>query len=373
MRDLLLSQPLVDLDLAFEGEAATVAQAVARRTAGRAVLHGRVGTASVSGRGFHLDVAQTRTERYTRPGALPSVEPATIGEDLLRRDFSINALALRLTPPAGEIIDPTGGLADLEAGMVSALHQRSFQDDATRMLRAARYATRLGFKLDALTERWLRRDLRYLDAVGGARLRRELSLLFSEKQPAAGTLLTARLGVLAAVHPTLGLDGATALRWQAAVEGTRHAPLDELGFCVVSRLGSAEALVALSERLHLTGRLERALRDLLSLQQESAKLVASPVAEAVEALDRRAAAAVWALSILGEGRAAGLCREFLTRWRRVRPALTGDDLLALGVPQGAAVGEALRRLRRERIEGRIESRAAEVAFVRRLAGAGGRG
>ena len=324
----------------------------------------------MSGPGFHIDLAGTRRERYSRPGALPSVEPATIGEDLLRRDFSINAIALRLTPPAGEVIDPTGGLADLEARLVGVLHERSFQDDATRMLRACRYAARLAFNLNATTEGWLRRDLAYLATISGPRLRRELCLLFEADAAVAGTLLADRLGVLAAVQPKLGLNAATASRWQAALQGKRYGRLAELGFCLTARCGSQAGVDVLSARLHLSGRIERALSELLALRAESAKLAASSRLQAVELLERRAPAAVWALSILDDGAPGEVCRRFLEAWRHVRTALDGYDLLALGIAPGAPVGEALRELRREMLEGRLASREDEVDFVRRLIAAG---
>ena len=367
VRDLLLERPTVDLDLAVEAEAAPIARALAAATSGRAVLHARFGTASVSGAGFRLDLAQTRRETYAHPGALPSVEPATIAEDLARRDFTVNAMALRLAPVAGELVDPYRGLADLRGRRMRVLHERSFQDDATRMLRALRYAARLGFKVSRGTEALIRRDLRYLDTISGARLRRELALLFEEKGAVAGTRQAARLGVLAAVHPALRLGSATAERWTAALTRHHFAPLDELGFCVVADPQDEATVASLSARLHLTGRREAALFELVRLRGLSAKLAAarqSPAA-AADLLDGKTPAAVWALATLAGGAAGETCLAYLQGWRHVRPHLSGHDLLALDVPPGAAVGEMLRRLRRARLEGGTRTRADEVEFVRR--------
>src|SRR5581483_12290539 len=103
------------------------------------------------------DLARTRRESYSRPGALPDVEPAAVADDLARRDFTMNAMALRLTEPPGELLDPFGGVADIEARLVRVLHEGSFRDDATRMLRACRYAARFGFALEPVTLALLRR------------------------------------------------------------------------------------------------------------------------------------------------------------------------------------------------------------------------
>jgi tRNA nucleotidyltransferase (CCA-adding enzyme) len=365
VRDLLLGRETIDLDLAVESDVAPIAQALAQVTHGRAVFHPRFGTATVSGAGFGLDLARTRRETYAHPGALPSVEPATIAADLARRDFTINALALRLTPPAGELIDPHGGLADLRRHRVRALHDASFQDDATRMLRAVRYAARLEFRIARETEALIRRDLGYLATISGPRLRRELSLLFEEACAVEGALRAQRLGVLQAVHPSLRLAANLAARWREALAGHHFAPVEQLGYCVVADVADAAAVVSLSARLHLTGRLERALSDLVRLSGLSAKLAsAQSPARAVELLENRAAAAVWALALRGDRAVAEACFAYLREWRRVRPHLTGHDLLALGVAPGIAVGETLRRLRQARLEGRAPTRQAELELVR---------
>jgi len=365
LRDLLQGRDHVDLDLALEGEAAPIATTLAAALNGRAVLHRRFGTAAVSGSGFHLDLAATRREHYALPGALPTVERADLRQDLARRDFSLNALALRLTDPAGELVDLFGGRADLEAGLVRVLHAASFQDDATRTLRAVRYAARLGFRLEETTETWLRRDLSFLDAISGPRLRRELSFLLEEESAVTGAALAAYLGILQAIHPRLRFHAASADAWRAALAGPAPAPRDELGFCLLSDARDAADVASLVERLHLRGRIERALSDLVRLHGLSAKLArpAAPSA-AVELLDGKAAAAVWALAVLDQNGPGETCRMYLETWRRIHPSLTGADLLALGYAPGAPLGEALRALRRARLDGEASTRAEEVAYLR---------
>jgi tRNA nucleotidyltransferase (CCA-adding enzyme) len=366
VRDLLLERPGYDLDLALEGDAAELAGALARETGGRMVAHARFGTARVSGAGFRLDLARTRRERYPHPGALPVVEPATLAEDLARRDFTVNAIALRLGPGPPEVIDPYRGVADTRSRLIRVLHDRSFQDDATRMLRAVRYAARLDFKVATQTEALVRRDLSYLGPVSGPRLRRELALLFEEPTAPEGARLAQQAGVLAAIHPSLGVSPAAGGRWRAALAGAKQAPLDELGFCVVADPGDEGTAASVSKWLHLTGRVERALGDLVRLKSVSSKLgaMSKTASAATELLDGFVPAAVWAQGVLAGGEVAAVCDAYLTSWRHVRPELTGDDLLGLGMAPGPQVGAMLARLRAARLDGLVRSRAEELELVR---------
>src|SRR3990170_3534021 len=162
VRDLLLTRPTLDLDLTLEGDATALARTVTGDIADfRCTVHPAFRTATLKGAGFRIDVASARAETYERPGALPTVRPGPLRDDLFRRDFTVNALALTLTGDLpGGLIDPFHGEADLEAGLLRVLNQASFRDDATRILRGARYEARLAFRFEPQTLRWLRRDVR---------------------------------------------------------------------------------------------------------------------------------------------------------------------------------------------------------------------
>jgi tRNA nucleotidyltransferase (CCA-adding enzyme) len=366
VRDLLLGRPHFDLDLAVEGDAVALAEELAEAW-GRVVAHAGFGTASIKGDSFRLDLARTRAESYSRPGALPTVRPAAIDADLGRRDFTVNAMALRLTSPgAGELLDPHDGRRDLERQVIRVLHDSSFRDDATRMLRAVRYDGRLGFRLDDNTERLLRRDLPYLDAISGARLRRELLALFREERPRDLLRRCQELGVLAAIHPCLRLDeaGDDAL---LRAEDERPAPWDELCFCLLGwgrEEGEVESLV---ERLALPKRYERALLDTARLTALLPALSEPGVAPSrvVAMLEPLSASAVRALSLrTTEGAAAERAGRFLREWRQVRPFLSGRSLRRLGLRQGPELGDLLRRLRSARLDGLTRSREDELALIR---------
>ncbi len=207
LRDLLRGADAVDLDVAVEGDAPAAARELAARLEGEAVEHERFGTAIVHAEGIVLDLATTRRERYPRPGALPEVEPASLVEDLARRDFTVNAMAAALAPvELGQLHDPHGGVPDLDAGVVRALHYRSFIDDPTRLLRAVRYEVRLGFAMDPDTEELAREAVAggALSTVSGPRVRDELLGLLGEPDPAAGAERLRMLGIDRGLHPALG-------------------------------------------------------------------------------------------------------------------------------------------------------------------------
>src|SRR5439155_16384206 len=178
------------------------ARGIAERLGGEAVEHDRFGTATVKAPDLTVDLATTRRETYSHPGALPDVEPASLADDLIRRDFTINAMAVGLSgDDLGRLHDPHGGQADLEAGVIRILHPRSFVDDPTRLLRAVRYEVRLGFRMDAETERLAREG--DLGNVSGARVRDELMDLLREQEAPAGLARLAELGLDGAMHPAL--------------------------------------------------------------------------------------------------------------------------------------------------------------------------
>ena len=209
LRDLLRGAEAVDLDLAVEGDARSVARTLADRLGGSAREHERFGTATVRAPDLVFDLATTRTESYDEPGALPRVEAATLGEDLRRRDFTVNAMAAALAgDDLGHLYDPHGGLTDLHAGVVRILHPASFLDDPTRLLRAVRYETRLSFRMDDGSERAARAAVAEdaLSAVSGARIRDELMDLLAEHEAPTAVARLRDLGLHHSLHPALEPD-----------------------------------------------------------------------------------------------------------------------------------------------------------------------
>ena len=222
VRDALLGCGSLDLDVTVVGEAAPLAQALAAATGGRLIAHARFGTHVIEVGEFHFDIATARRETYAHPGALPEVQPASLDEDLARRDFTINALALRLDEQLDTLYDPLDGRGDLQRRLVRGLHPATFMDDPTRIIRAARYAARLGYEVERDTQAWLEAAVaaNALGLVTGPRLWGELSRLLAEPAAPQAVSLLARWGALSALG--LGLPEHTDLRELFAVT-------DELG------------------------------------------------------------------------------------------------------------------------------------------------
>jgi tRNA nucleotidyltransferase (CCA-adding enzyme) len=369
VRDLLLGRPTLDADLVVEGDGAAFGRALARALGGRLVVHRAFGTAEVFVDDRVLDIATARRERYPYPGALPEVEPASIVEDLERRDFTVNAMALRLAPPpGGELLDPCGGRDDVEAALLRVLHDASFLDDPTRLLRGVRYAARLAFRLEPRTEALARaactREVVW--SVGGTRLRDALALLLGED---AGIVLGALrvldgLGGLAAVHPGLDTGPATAERlagWEASRAARPAEPVEpwraRLG--IIARGLEPADLDALLEALALSRSDAAAVR---AVARARPPLPARPSALA-DALADLPAEALLAHAV-DEPEAVALSLDEL---RGRRPQLTGDDLQReLGIGPSVTLGAILRELRRRVLDGELTTREAELAAARRL-------
>ena len=209
VRDVLADAPLTDIDIMATGNPERLVESIRGRGDGNVRKASAFGTWSLTIQGVDVDLATARRETYERPGALPTVIPGTVEDDLARRDFSINAMAISLGESSwGTLLDPHDGVTDLSRAVIRVLHDRSFEDDATRILRAIRYACRLDFGLESCTATLLERGLPYVSRISPDRVRHEIERIFEE--PRAGDMIemAGKLGVLAAIHPaTSGRSG----------------------------------------------------------------------------------------------------------------------------------------------------------------------
>ncbi|HMF88518.1 MAG TPA: hypothetical protein VK575_10620 [Gemmatimonadaceae bacterium] len=368
VRDLRLNRASVDADVAVEGDAGAVAREFAARVGGEVVLHPTFLTATVKSDYWLLDLATSRAEIYPSPGALPKVRPASIKEDLLRRDFSINAMAIRLNgKSAGQLIDPAEGRRDLRDGIIRVLHENSFKDDPTRVLRAARYETRFGYRIEPDTLQWLHSDVSYLDAVSGVRLRHEIERTLDDFEPERAMMRLDRLGALVAIDPDFSFDAEQARAFTAHLGSrTDTTPLWPLLFWDLSHA----QIDRLTGRLALTKRQSQdvaAVPEVKTLEKQLAS-TGTRRSEVADLLDPFPPATVWALVAATHREIVKhRCLDYLLNARTVRPRLRGDDLIGLGVPRGPELSEVLRRLRSARLDKEVTSREDEERFVRRLA------
>ncbi|MEA2450440.1 MAG: hypothetical protein QOG63_2372 [Thermoleophilaceae bacterium] len=369
VRDLLRGEEApLDLDVAVEGDAAATAQAVAERVGGTVAGFERFGTARVTAEGLVVDFAQTRSETYASPGALPEVGAAPLAEDLGRRDFSLNAMAAGLSgADVGELHDPFGGRADLEAGRIRVLHDRSFVDDPTRILRALRYEARLGGRIDAHTEDLARAAIESgaLRTVSGKRLRVELIALLAEPEMPEAIRRLCELGLDRALYPNLLCDpdrAASAALGAAEVGADR--PLAVLATLIAP---DADALHPWLDRMAFPRgereRVARAANRGPHLAHElRPDMAASELYELLrlEPLEGLAVALAW-------GAPGDAILRYLGELRGARLEVTGDDLVAAGVPPSAALGHALEETLRRKLDGEVSGRDAELAMALELA------
>ncbi|MFL5975766.1 MAG: hypothetical protein ACJ76G_11580 [Solirubrobacterales bacterium] len=353
VRDLLLGrEPARDLDLVVEGDARPVAERLAATLGGTATFHDRFLTARVRAPAHAYDLATARRERYSRPGALPQVEPASLDEDLRRRDFTVNAIASTFE---GETRAPGGAREDLAHGRLRVFHDASFIDDPTRVLRLVRYAARLNFAVDAGTSVLARRAVAAgaVDTVTGSRIGAELRLLLDEPAAGAALGLADQLGVLGALRPPLRFRPELAARARALLG------VPTVLLATVALDADSDALrAALDDWRFPAGERDRvvtAVRDAPALAE---RLQSAPRAsEIAAAVQRTSPEAVALAGALGADEPA---RRWLHDLRHVRLDLSGDDLIAAGVPPGPDIGRGLRAALAAKLDGKATTREGEL-------------
>lgn len=373
VRDLLGGRVPVELDAVVYGEPEAVARALARRLGAEVFRHERFDTATVTRAGIRVDLARARSERYLTPGALPVVAPASLEHDLARRDFTVNAIALRLEGEhAGQLVAPQHALDDLRAERLRVFHDASFRDDPTRLLRLARYETRLGFTPEAHTARLAEEavNARALDTVSGGRLGAELRLALREPDPVAVLGAMHGLGVLAALHPRLLLDAARVRAALALLPADGRADL-----LVLCALSPALCLSRSDPAAELRRWLERLEFVAADRERVVAAAAATPrlrerLAQAGRPSQLRAvvdSAPLEAIALAGALGAPHAARLWLSELRHVRLTLRGDDLLAAGIPPGPEIGRRLDATLDLRLDGVLAPGPdAELAAALRL-------
>lgn len=367
VRDLFLGRPNFDLDLVVEGDAIKLAQELAKKSQAKLTVHQRFGTAKLTYSNFSLDLATARSETYSHPGALPTVKPGSIKDDLVRRDFSINAMAISLTPQDfGELTDLHHGKDDLKHGLIRILHPNSFIDDATRILRALRYEQRLGFKLEPDTEKLLRRDVALLDTISGDRLRHELELILKEDCPERVLLRAEELGVLGKLHLSLKGDGWLSQKFGQVRRLDRRISPVPIYLCLLVYNLSQKETEQFINRLNFPKGSAQAMRHALKLKTQLDKLDNPKLkpSEIYGALHSYTTQAIKANLVAAESRIARQhLKLYLSKLYYVKSLLNGDDLKRMGVPEGPQMGKLLNALHQAKLNGEVTTREDEERLV----------
>ena len=393
VRDLLLERPGLDFDLVVEGDAIALARLLATRYGGRVTGHSRFGTAkwhlddrsgnavksktSVAGL-LSVDLVSARTEFYTHPSALPTVERGSIKLDLHRRDFTINTLALRLDGTHyGELHDYWGGLDDLRTGLVRVLHSLSFVDDPTRILRAVRFEQRFAFCIEERTMQLLLEARSLIERLSGDRLRHELNNILDTAFAPQTLSRLSSLGLLSAIHPALSCDDwlyshleslqelEIAPEW--GVIGDRQTLRRNLGYILWMIQLMPEQADPVTRRLKLPAQLSSIILAACGLWRDRQDLALSQPGQVVSRLEDVPALSRFALYLAtSDAQLKQVLHLYITDWQHIHPTIDGRALRDLGIAPGPVYKHLLGELRTAWLDGRVSNPEQEKVFLQEL-------
>ena len=396
VRDLLLQLPSQDFDIVIEGDAMAFAEHLVQQFGGRVVAHKRFGTAkwilnhenlqhklkaseksgfSTSDLPEHLDLITARTEFYNKPAALPIVERSSIKMDLHRRDFTINTLALRLDGSHfGKIFDFWGGYSDLQQKQIRVLHALSFVDDATRMLRAVRFAARFNFEIEPQTLSLIEGSLPLLAEISGARLTHEFELIFNERNAAEMLRQLGSLGILDAIDPALPWDDVCIHRLTDGLSDlakTENPVIPDekiqIFWCLWLMDLQPKALETIGLRLRLSTKLLGWITQTRALWQLLPTLTGQRPSQVTQQLENYHTIPMRAVfSVCKQAESRQILELYEHEYRHVRPFTTGNDLRALGLPPSPQYEVILSSLKNAWLDGEIQSEGEEKVLLQKL-------
>jgi len=372
VRDLVLGRRLNDFDLTVEGDAIALARALASNHGGGMTAHKKFGTAkwflpeNLKMDHDTLDLISARSETYKHPAALPAVKLGSLADDLRRRDFTINALAVRLDGTHfGELRDDLHGMDDLQKGMIRVLHPRSFIDDPTRMYRAVRYEGRYGFKIDEDTLALIPGARPFVEKLSAQRVRHELDLILEEPNAVSMLKRLDELDLLSVIHPALSnfsLSNLATVKSEDAVLQNRNSRW----ILWLMHLNDQE-IEFINERLHFSAELLKILHSAALLNANQTAVVGLKPSQAVELLEGYSIKALEVLSSAVEDeKIKSVLTKYLSEWWYIKPRTTGHDLKKRGIPPGPKYTEILRRLRAAWLNGEVKNEEEEKTLLNNL-------
>jgi tRNA nucleotidyltransferase (CCA-adding enzyme) len=383
VRDLLLGFPATDLDLVVEGDAIAFGRSLAEKYGGKISIHNRFGTATLcldssalvtmkvqnpeSSKRQSLDLITARSEIYKQPAALPTVRQGTILDDIQRRDFTINAVALRLDGEhIGELRDELGGLDDLRQGKIRVLHSRSFMDDPTRIFRAVRYEQRYGMEIAPETAKLIPAACPKIANLSADRLRHELDLVVEEEKASSMLARLEDLNVIAAVDPGMVWNQIIQERFEKGKDLTvpgRRA----FGWMLWLMHLPQPVLEKIERRLHFHAGLREDVFAASTLFSSLETLKGKQPSQNVAFLNRFSCVSVKAVYLASSGsETSNILKNYLETWRFVKPITTGDSLLGLGLQPGPEYKKILGQLRDAWLDEEVTSAEEEDRFLKKL-------
>ena len=373
VRDLILGRTPGDIDLSVVGDAKALSQELTARIGVSSPDESQFMTFKIGTRGIFsdvssIDIVTARSETYAGSAALPDVSVSSIDEDLKRRDFTVNAMAISLMGTDwGTLVDPKNGLGDVMRKRIKVLHDDSFVDDPTRIFRAVRYAVRLGFNIDSRTNELISKSLSNIDRLSGTRVRNEFEQILSEPNRVEMLKMSEENGLLAAISPGLRI-GAKALQVLSEQSESESISLELPDLLAIITFGLNEdeakqvvnrfnGLITWDESI--TGNVQLAKHAAI-LDQPN--LAPSEVSELLRSIPL---ASINAYILAGPPlpRRDKLV-EYVENIQFIKPEITGDDLLDIGIPQGPVIGQLIDIVRRAKLDGKVNSKQEEIALAK---------
>lgn len=369
VRDLVLGRPINDFDLTVEGDAIALARSLSHKHGGGVTAHTKFGTAKwflprhLKDDHDTLDLISARSETYKFPAALPTVKLGTIEDDLRRRDFTINAMAIRLDGAHfGKLRDDLDGMQDLQKNVIRVLHPDSFVDDPTRMYRAVRYEVRYGFQLAEDTLALIPQARALVEKLSPQRIRHELELILDEPNAVSMLKRLDELDLLTCIHPVLGDFGRSNLATVQADDAVLQ-NRNSRWLLWLMHLTDQE-IEFLNDRLHFTAELLKMLRSAALLETNLPALRGLKPSQVVELLEGYSIKAleVFSIALQDEGQ-KNILNNYLSEWWGIKPKTTGHDLKKRGIPPGPKYNEILRRLRAAWLDGEVKTEEEEKKLL----------
>ena len=368
VRDLLLSRPVNDFDVVIEGNAIKFGNALVEKYGGKLTTHQKFHTAvwHLPNSSETLDLITARKEAYLSPGALPTVTPSTIEDDLLRRDFTINAMAVRLDGTRlGELLDPLNGRTDLENKTIRVLHPNSFIDDPTRIFRAIRYAGRYSFNLESSTLNLINSaSLFVIMKLSGERIRHELDLIFEEENSPQMLLRAGALKLFETIHPKLPLfkpECSDFLKMDPILDIPANRIL--MGYMLWFMDLLEDDILSLARRLDFSNDMTHAVWAVSQLKKSLPFLLGSKPSVWTFALEKLPLLSIYVVYLVTHENAL---LDYLSIWRHVKPQTTGDELKERGLPPGPRFGEILSQLRAAWLDGEVGNNFQEKELLAKI-------
>ncbi len=385
VRDLVLGRAGLDFDLVVEGNAIKLAHSLASKYGGKVTAHEKFGTAKLDIREWNMengkagidhslisiDLISSRSEIYKHPAVLPTVKMGEMTDDLRRRDFTINTLAIRLDDSHfGDLRDDLGGLVDLEKKVIRVLHPRSLIDDPTRMYRAIRYEQRYGFRIANETLALIPEARSLIDKLSAQRIRHELDLILEEPNVTSMIARLAELDLLKPIHAALSFDGTARQRLNNAnlspEYSVQHLSPSNLRWLLWAMALSEKQIESVNKRLHFTAILYNSLIAASNLLSSLTSFVDLKPSQCAAQLDEVPPLSIYAVDLVApDGKPKENLEKYLTEWRHVKPKTTGHDLKKLGIEPGPKYQKILSSLRAAWLDGEVTNEKEERILLER--------